>query len=143
MANTPRATITYPNFMLSSSVKARINVASEETFLVNLQRILNNHSAKRVVLFHDRLIHERVDLLPIVPADRAGRGRQIHHREFFLWVYPPIGATGAGPGELPDRSHHPHHTGRGAHRQPEAEAVIGAGRIGVADEIFDVGAELV
>src|SRR5882724_11043556 len=138
MANTPRATITYPNFMLSSSVKARINVASEETFLVNLQRILNNHSAKRVVLFHDRLIHERVDLLAIVPADRAGRGCEIHYREFFLRIDPPIGTAGAGPRELPERSHHPHHAGRGAHRKPEPEAIIGAGRIGVADEILDV-----
>src|ERR1700733_3191374 len=56
-------------------------------------------------LVDDRLIHQRVDLLAIVPADRTGGRRQIHDSEFFFRIDPPVGATGAGPGELPDRSH--------------------------------------
>ena len=83
-------------------------------------------------LFDDRLIHHRIDLLAIVPADRPGRRGQIHHRKLFLWIGPPVGAAGARPGELSDRSHHPDHAGRRAHRKSEAEAVIDAGRVGVA-----------
>jgi len=43
-----------------------------------------------------------------------------------------------GQKKLPDRSDHPHHAGRCAHRKAEAEAVVSAGRIGIADESLDV-----
>src|SRR4051794_15080802 len=58
-----------------------------------------NDDDRANALFHDRLIHQRVDLLPVVPADRAGRRRQIHYRELFLRVGPPVGTAGAGPRE--------------------------------------------
>src|SRR5450755_622240 len=64
---------------------------------------------------HDRLILQRVDLLPVVPADRAGRGREIDHGEFLLRIDPPVGAAGAGPRKLSDRSHHPDYARRRAH----------------------------
>src|SRR5882757_10869585 len=90
----------------------------------------------------DRLIHQRVDLLPVVPAERAGRRREIDHGEFLLRIDPPVGAAGAGPRKLPDRSHHPDHAGFRAHGDAETKAVVGAGRIGIADEILDVRAQL-
>src|ERR1700675_4114874 len=106
MAIAPRAAITYPSFfMLSSSVERGLNIGRRGTFPGNPRRILNGCSASinARALFDDRLIHHRVDLLAIVPADRSGRRGQIHHREFFLRIGPPVGAAGAGPGELSDR----------------------------------------
>src|SRR5947209_431035 len=44
-------------------------------------------------LIHDRLIHQRIDLLAIVPADRSGRRGEVDHREFFLRIGPPVGAA--------------------------------------------------
>jgi hypothetical protein len=88
-------------------------------------------------------VDQRVDLLAVVPADRAGSGRHIDYYRLLVWVGPPVGAAGAGPGELPDRAHHPDDAARGAHGEPQAKAVVGAGTIGVADEVLDVGAELV
>src|ERR1700744_6663313 len=142
MAIVPSAAITYPSFFIwSSSFEWRINIAWPGTFRMKPQRIMNGCSSSCAI--DDRLIHQRVDLLAIVPADRAGRCRQIHHREFFLWIDPPVGAARAGPSELTDRSHHPDNAGRGAHRESETESVIGAGRIGIADQVFDVGAQLI
>ena len=90
-------------------------------------------------LVRDRLIDQRVDGLSMVPADRSGRGREVNQDEVFLWIGPPVGAARAGPDELPDRSHPPRDAGRGTHGEPETEAEIGAGWIGIADEIPDVG----
>jgi hypothetical protein len=79
----------------------------------------------------------------IVPANGARRGRHIHHDQLFLWIDPPVSTAGTGPGELPDRPHHFDYTGRCANGKSRAETVIGAGRIGIADEIVDIRAQLI
>src|ERR1700755_210686 len=107
----------------------------------NSERAFSNRTLTAIAapspapLLHDRLIDQRIDLLPVVPADWSGRGRQINNDQLFLRIGPPVGAAGAGPGELPDRAHHPDHTWRGAHGKPETKTVIGPGRIGVADQV--------
>src|ERR1700730_16696104 len=111
MTIAPSAAKTYPNFfMMSSSVELTFNIASMRTFRGNLRRILNSYSATRSIirrpfgllcpamtenesirraLIDDRLIHQRVDLLPIVPADRTGRRGEIDYGEFFFGIDPP------------------------------------------------------
>src|SRR5258708_31242573 len=110
--------------MLFSSFERGLNIASPGTFPVKPKRILNGcsattgapamHRSAVSALVDDRLIDQRVDLLTVVPAQRPWRRREIDHREFFLRIGPPVGAAGAGPGELPDRSHHPDHARRRA-----------------------------
>src|SRR5260370_38194362 len=78
-----------------------------------------------------------------MPADRAGRLRHEHHHEVFPGIGPPVGAAGAGPREVADRAHHAHDAGRGLHRKAKAETIIGAGRIGVADQVLDLRTDLV
>ena len=55
----------------------------------------NSEQAFIRALVDDCLIHQRVDHLAIVPADRTGRRRQIHHREVLLRIDPPVRAAGA------------------------------------------------
>ena len=52
---------------------------------------------QRCVLIRDRLIDQRVDHLPVMPAKRPGRVRHEHHGELLLRVGPPVGAARAGP----------------------------------------------
>src|ERR1700712_3683036 len=99
MAIVASAATIYPNFfMMSSSSNLSENRTSDmpQRSRWNPRKILNRCSAlvnavRDARLFHDRLIHQRVDLLPVVPADRAGRRREIHHRESFPGIGPPVG----------------------------------------------------
>src|SRR5258708_9316286 len=53
----------------------------------------------------------------------------------YTTLFRSIGAARARPGEIADRAHQADDAGRAAHSKAEAEAVIGARRIGVADEV--------
>src|SRR5262249_20318082 len=46
---------------------------------------------------HDRPVHQGVDHLAIMPADRARRLRHEDHDEVFPRIGPPVGAAGARP----------------------------------------------
>src|ERR1700754_1402485 len=118
------AAIKYPNFfIIFSSVVRGFNRAcpatfprnsrknSERLFTCDLARAAKRLSYRMPRLFDDRLIHHGIDLLTVVPTQRSGYGREINHRKLFLRVDPPIGAAGAGPRELSDRSHQADHAG--------------------------------
>src|SRR5215467_13144393 len=81
------------------------------------------------LLCAQRLIDERVDHLPVLPADAARRLRHPYDHQLLVRVDPPVGATCARPGEIADRAHHAHNARRGAHRNPETEAVVRARRV--------------
>src|SRR5262245_17481721 len=71
-----------------------------------------------------RLIHKRVDHLPVLPAYAARRLRHPYHDELLARVDPPVGAARARPGEVANRAHHAYDTRRGSNRHAEAEAVV-------------------
>src|SRR6266498_1901740 len=92
---------------------------------------------------HDRALDHGVDHLTVMPADRARRMRHEHHREVLAGIRPPVGAARARPGKVADRAERAHDPGRGAHREPEPEAIVGARGVGAADQVLDVGTELI
>src|SRR5262249_9596817 len=55
----------------------------------------------------DRLHDERLDQLPIVPANGAWRVREKHHGHVFLRINPEHRALRAAPEELAGRARHP------------------------------------
>src|SRR5436305_7044391 len=59
---------------------------------LQISGITCGHAAK---LVHGRLIDQRVDHLPVMPADRARRMRHEHDRELLLRICPPGGAAAA------------------------------------------------
>src|SRR5262245_46944374 len=120
-----------------------IPVFGKRSCATNMLERDDDSKKSRSALVYQDLIDQRVDHLPILPARRSRRLRHPHRRQLLARIDPPIGAAGAGPAEIADRAHHARHAGRGAHRQPEPEAVVGAGRIGVADQVADVGCELI
>src|SRR5437879_5061996 len=95
------------------------------------------------VLINDRMIHKCIDRLAVVPSNRAWRVRQEHDHELLLRICPPIGAAGAWPGKISDRTHQPHDTWCGSNGQAETKTIIRARRIGVADQVLHFWTELV
>ena len=91
----------------------------------------------------DGLIDERVDLLAVVPADRTRRRGEIDDRDIFLGDRPTVGAACAGARERARRSHQPRDARRRPDRESEAEAEMRTCRIGIADEVRNLRAELI
>src|SRR6266571_4337011 len=83
-----------------------------------------------------RLIDERVDHLPVLPADAAGRLRHPHDDQFLARIDPPVGPACTRPGEIANRAQHAHNPRRGADRNAETEPVVAAGGVaGLADQV--------
>src|SRR5262245_6484268 len=93
---------------------------------------------------HERLVHQRVDHLPVTPANAARRMSHPQHGELLARVYPPVGAARAWPREIADRSHRAGNARRGADRDSQSESIVGAGRVsGLADQVLHIGGEMV